>query len=30
MEQPDEHIRLDDYRRGIKQIVATLREVARL
>jgi acetylornithine deacetylase/succinyl-diaminopimelate desuccinylase-like protein len=27
-EQPDEHIRLDDYRQGVKQVIATLQEVA--
>jgi hypothetical protein len=27
-EQADEHIRLEDYRQGIKQIIATLQEVA--
>jgi acetylornithine deacetylase/succinyl-diaminopimelate desuccinylase-like protein len=27
-EQPDEHIRLEDYRQGIKQVIATLQEAA--
>jgi acetylornithine deacetylase/succinyl-diaminopimelate desuccinylase-like protein len=27
-EQPDEHIRLDDYRQGVKQVAATLQELA--
>jgi acetylornithine deacetylase/succinyl-diaminopimelate desuccinylase-like protein len=30
MEQPDEHIRLEDYRQGIKQIVASLQEIAKV
>lgn len=29
MEQPDEHIRLEDYRLGVKQIVQSLLEIAR-
>jgi acetylornithine deacetylase/succinyl-diaminopimelate desuccinylase-like protein len=27
-ERPDEHIRLEDYRQGIKQVIATLQEAA--
>ena len=27
-EQPDEHIRLNDYQQGIKQVIATLLEMA--
>jgi acetylornithine deacetylase/succinyl-diaminopimelate desuccinylase-like protein len=29
MEQPDEHIRLEDYRQGVKQIVATIDELSK-
>ncbi|MBV9582552.1 MAG: hypothetical protein JO057_28545 [Chloroflexi bacterium] len=29
-EQSDEHIRLEDYRQGIKQVIATLQEAAAL
>jgi len=30
MEAPDEHIRVPDYREGVLQIAATLREVSRV